>query len=490
MPGLAEILLIEDDIKIRTNLSNILEFVGERCKILASNKINELDWSKPWAGCIIGSLDLSNKQISDQLHQKLIKAYHVPLFFTGKHSYFMKNYPQYIGNLEFPLNYAQLSTALKHCKYYLSNQTVHIEKNSQFYTLVGESTAIRKVRYLIEQVSKTETNVLLIGELGTGKELIARNIHNNSSRSNSSFIPVNCTTIPSELLESELFGYEKNIFTGAITSRKGCLELAEGGTLFLDEISNISLPLQIKLVHFIQKCSFKRVGGNTTITANVRIIATTNQNLKELRKNIFFREELYYELNAFPIEVPSLRNRKEDIPLILQNVIKQISADNKQPINFTSRAIHSLIKHDWPGNIQELLNLVKRMIILNPNELLDINHLPLNYRHDNNIPTFQPRKNLFNFIEEEEEEERNALADIFSENFNFEQTSNYQNHLETYQPLPTEGINLKDFLAEVEVHMINQALETHDGIVTKAANILGIPRTTLVDKMKKYNLHR
>ncbi|MCG9748927.1 sigma-54 dependent transcriptional regulator [Vibrio brasiliensis] len=487
MQGLAKLLVIEDDANARVNLSNILEFVGEQCEAISSDQLDDLDWSRVWAGCILGSLN--DKKLSTKLSDKLSKANHIPLLIAGKHSYPVEELTNYVGELEYPLNYPQLSEALRHCKDFLGRKGVNVpsssRKNTLFRSLVGQSHGIKEVRHLIEQVSSTEANVLILGESGTGKEVVARNIHYHSARRNGPFVPINCGAIPPDLLESELFGHEKGAFTGAITSRKGRFELAEGGTLFLDEIGDMPMPMQVKLLRVLQERCFERVGGNTTIRVDVRVIAATHRDLETMINDESFREDLYYRLNVFPIEMPALRDRKDDIPLLLQELMTRMESEGALPICFTPRAINSLMEHEWPGNVRELANLVERMIILYPNSLVDVNHLPTKYRYSD-IPEFQPE---YNNLESVEEQERDALQDIFSEDFSFE-SDLFQENENAPQSLPPEGVNLKEMLADLEVNMINQALEAQGGVVARAADMLGMRRTTLVEKMRKYNLQR
>lgn len=488
MQGLAKLLVIEDDAQARINLSNILEFVGEQCEAISSAQLSDVNWSDVWAGCIVGSLQGHN--FSTQLGTQLSQANHIPLLIAGTHSYPVEEMTNYVGELEYPLNYPQLSEALRHCKDFLGRKGVNVvsssRKNTLFRSLVGQSIGIKEVRHLIEQVSATEANVLILGESGTGKEVVARNIHYHSARRNGPFVPINCGAIPPDLLESELFGHEKGAFTGAITSRKGRFELAEGGTLFLDEIGDMPMPMQVKLLRVLQERCFERVGGNTTIRVNVRVIAATHRNLETMIDDESFREDLYYRLNVFPIEMPALRDRIEDTPLLLQELMTRMEAEGAQPICFTPRAINSLMEHNWPGNVRELANLVERMIILYPNSLVDVNHLPTKYRYSD-IPEFQPEHNVFASVEEQE---RDVLQDIFAEDFSLDETDGLHENSNAPQELPPEGVNLKEMLAELEVNMINQALEAQGGVVARAADMLGMRRTTLVEKMRKYNVQR
>ncbi len=488
MQGLAKLLVIEDNAQAQTNLASILDFVGEQCEVVCAAQIDSLDLSSIWSGCIIGSIDKTEEVL--KLRQRLSQANHIPLLITNSQFPAAEDLTNYVGDLAYPLNYPQLSEALRHCKDFLGRKGVNVvssaRKNTLFRSLVGQSHGIKEVRHLIEQVSSTEANVLILGESGTGKEVVARNIHYHSARRSGPFVPINCGAIPADLLESELFGHEKGAFTGAITARKGRFELAEGGTLFLDEIGDMPMPMQVKLLRVLQERCFERVGGNNTIRANVRVIAATHRNLDSMIGDGSFREDLFYRLNVFPIEMPALRERQEDIPLLLQELMTRMEAEGAQPICFTPRAINSLMEHDWPGNVRELANLVERMIILYPNSLVDVNHLPTKYRYSD-IPEFQPE---FHSQISVEEQEREVLQNIFSEDFSLDQMDIFAASEHAPQALPPEGVNLKEMLADLEVTMINQALDAQAGIVARAADMLGMRRTTLVEKMRKYNLQR
>jgi len=488
MQGLAKLLVIDDDASSRLNLSNILEFVGENCEAVSSDQLGDVDWSELWSGCIIGNISSASAATTVMAH--LSDAYHIPLLVMGRLSLPVDDLPSYVGELELPLNYPQLSNALRHCKDFLGRKGVNViaseRKNTLFRSLVGQSRGIQEVRHLIEQVAKTEANVLILGESGTGKEVVARNIHYHSTYSSGPFVPINCGAIPPELLESELFGHEKGAFTGALTSRKGRFELADGGTLFLDEIGDMPMPMQVKLLRVLQERCFERVGGNNTIKVNVRIVAATHRNLESMIEEDTFREDLFYRLNVFPIEMPALKERKRDIPLLLQELMARLEAEGGQPICFTSRAINSLMEHDWPGNVRELANLIERMVILYPNSLIDVNHLPTKYRYSD-IPEFQPEGNPFVSVEEQE---RDVFQDIFSGDFSFDELNELESNANAPQELPPEGVNLKELLADLEINMISQALEAQGGVVARAADMLGMRRTTLVEKMRKYNLQR
>jgi sigma-54 specific flagellar transcriptional regulator A len=488
MYGLAKLLVVDDNAQDRHNISTILEFVGEGCKVISSEQARKVDWSLQWSGCIIGSI--KGNSFSTLLNEKLVYANHIPLLVISKHNHPVDQLTNFVGELDLPLNYPQLSDALRHGKEFLGRKGVQVtsstRKNTLFRSLVGKSSSIQEVRHLIEQVSSTDANVLILGESGTGKEVVARNIHYHSKRRSGPFVPVNCGAIPPDLLESELFGHEKGAFTGAITARKGRFELAEGGTLFLDEIGDMPMAMQVKLLRVLEERCFERIGGISTIQADVRVVAATHRNLDSMIDDDSFREDLYYRLNVFPIEMPALKDRKEDVPLLLQELMARMEAEGSMPICFTPRALNSLMEHQWPGNVRELANLVERMVILYPNSLVDVNHLPTKYRYSD-IPEFQPE---FNSFVSEEEQERDALTELFSEDFSFDQRDDLFDNANAPQELPPEGVNLKELLADIEVNMISQALEAQGGIVARAADMLGLRRTTLVEKMRKYNLQR
>jgi len=491
MQGLAKLLVIEDDLSVRQRLQIILEFIGESCEVIGFADFDNINWSENWAGCILGTINsgLLTKSIEESLH----KEKHIPLLCLSNQPYSLDCYTNYVGELDFPLNYPQVTDALNHCRAFSGrrNSTSFSSgrKNTLFRSLVGQSIGIQDVRHLIEQVSGSDANVLVLGESGTGKEVVARNIHYHSGRRQGPFVPINCGAIPADLLESELFGHEKGAFTGALTSRKGRFELSDGGTLFLDEIGDMPMAMQVKLLRVLQERTFERVGGNNTIKVNVRVVAATHRNLESMIAEGSFREDLYYRLNVFPIEMPALKERVEDIPLLIQELLTRMQAEGAAKIGFTSRAIHSLMEHVWPGNVRELANLIERMMILFPNSLVDVNHLPTKYRYSD-IPEFFPENNSSVPVEEQE---RELLAGIFSEDFHVDGIKSLDDVIDNQnspQSLPPEGVNLKELLAELEVNLINQALDAQNSVVARAADMLGMRRTTLVEKMRKYNMQR
>ncbi|MGB5855754.1 MAG: sigma-54-dependent Fis family transcriptional regulator [Oceanisphaera sp.] len=378
------------------------------------------------------------------------------------------------------------------------------EQDCQLHDLlIGQSASMEEVKSLIRQVANKPANVLLLGESGTGKEVIARAIHLLSLQAKGPFVPINCGAIPAELLESELFGHEKGAFTGAISARKGRFELAEGGTLFLDEIGDMPLPMQVKLLRVLQERTFERVGGTRPIAAKVRVIAATHRDLEQMIVEQRFREDLYYRLNVFPIEAPALRQRQNDIPLLLNELIGRHELTHNAQLSFSPEAIASLQKWHWPGNVRELSNLVERMFILCPNQRVQLADLPIKYR---SLTDEQLLVHPF-----DELDERDALASIFhtdepeveseADFFDFQNLDDgtlddagefaigaeaeaaFMSHA-----LSAEGVNLKEMLANIEMDMIGQSLAVNDGVVARAAEHLGMRRTTLVEKMKKYGI--
>ncbi len=396
-----------------------------------------------------------------------------------------------IGTLSSPLNYAQLTELVHHCHQYhnkLPRSGKQLSSSALFRSLVGTSEPMAQVRFLIEQVAKNPASVLVLGESGTGKEVVARNIHNLSDRAKGTFVPVNCGAIPGELLESELFGHEKGAFTGAISTRKGRFELAEGGTLFLDEIGDMPQPMQVKLLRVLQERTFERVGGSKSLKADVRIIAATHQNLEDMIKTGDFREDLYYRLNVFPIETPALRERKEDIPLLLKELLTRFEEVQGRTVRFTEKAIESLMEHPWAGNVRELSNLIERMLIMYSEQIVDVAELPYKYQHID-AQEYTPEY-------PEELQEQDAINELFA-GFDYgdedsDEQANDDLAIESSNAsiLPSEGLNLKDHLAELEISLISQSLAKHDYVVARAAETLGMRRTTLVEKMRKYNLQK
>lgn len=264
---------------------------------------------------------------------------------------------------------------------YTKNLEQRIKAQSGFERIIGNSPIMQKIIESLEQIAPTDASVLILGESGVGKEIIASSIHENSHRSTGPFIKVHCASLPETLLESELFGHEKGAFTGATLRRKGRFERANGGTLFLDEVGEISPSVQVKLLRVLQEREFERVGGDETIQTDIRIIAATNKNLQESIKNGAFREDLYYRLSVINLEIPSLRNRKEDIPtLALFFLDKMTNKHNKDHLEISPEVLNALSMYSWPGNIRELENTIETMVVLSKNNTISISDLPAHIR--------------------------------------------------------------------------------------------------------------
>lgn len=368
-----------------------------------------------------------------------------------------------IARVPLPVRHQELQHALSQVAIYRENR--HLAGGARslelFRNLVGSSGGIRQVRRLIEQVADTDANVLLLGESGTGKEVVARNIHYHSSRRYKPFVPVNCGAIPEDLLESELFGHEKGAFTGAISARRGRFEMADGGTLFLDEIGDMPLAMQVKLLRVLQERTFERVGSNKSITANVRIVAATHNNLEDAIAAGKFRQDLYYRLNVFPIDMPPLRERVEDLPLLINDLISRMEHEKRGSIRLTPAAMDSLCRYPWPGNVRELANLIERLLILYPYGVVDVQDLPEKYQVGHSLRDVQAEGDL----------------DLSS-------------MVVSSQGLPREGLDLKEHLNRLEYLLIKQALDEAGGVVAHAAKRLRMGRTTLVEKMRKFGLQR
>ncbi|MGI1944573.1 sigma-54 dependent transcriptional regulator [Shewanella glacialipiscicola] len=467
------ILLVGPPSERLSRLCSILDFLGEQVEqIVVENLSTSLNDTRFRALVI-----LADAIEPEALKETAIQYPWQPILLLGSAGELQVS--NILGCIEEPLNYPQLTELLHFCQVFGQVKRPQVPTSANqtklFRSLVGRSDGIANVRHLINQVATSEATVLVLGQSGTGKEVVARNIHYLSERRDGPFIPINCGAIPPELLESELFGHEKGSFTGAISSRKGRFELAEGGTLFLDEIGDMPLQMQVKLLRVLQERVFERVGGSKTINADVRVVAATHRNLETMISVSEFREDLYYRLNVFPIEMPALCERKDDVPLLLQELVSRVYNEGRGKVRFTQRAIESLKEHAWSGNVRELSNLVERLTILYPGGLVDVNDLPVKYRHID-VPEFCVEMS-------EEQQERDVFASIFSD----EEPVDIP---ETRFPseLPPEGVNLKDLLAELEIDMIRQALELQDNVVARAAEMLGIRRTTLVEKMRKYGM--
>jgi len=462
------VLLVGDDSELCKQIEFILRFLD--CEVLrvAANDVPGDVAAPAWACAFLALKDVDALSLARvaELHR------HVPIVLVRSKDDAeppcerLENLA--IAKLEWPSTHTILTQCLDNLTQ--PSATPLVRSPELFRSLAGNSLAIQRTRKLIQQVAGSDATVLVLGESGTGKEVIARNLHYYSSRRQKPFVPVNCGAIPGELLESELFGHEKGAFTGALSSRQGRFELAEGGTLFLDEIGDMPLAMQVKLLRILQERTFERVGSNRTIQCDVRIVAATHRDLEEEIRQNRFREDLYYRLNVFPIEVPALRERLEDIPVLVEDLTARLKAEKKGSVRLTSSALRLMQRHHWPGNVRELSNLMERLAILFPNGVVDAKDLPEKFQRHAPARTDEEAAWL-------PEEEGGAEAGV-----------NLAESAGGVPRLPEEGLDLREHLNHLECELIKQALDECNGVVAHAANLLHMRRTTLVEKLRKYGL--
>jgi sigma-54 specific flagellar transcriptional regulator A len=380
--------------------------------------------------------------------------------------------------------------------------TTRAEERVRVRLPTGTSFAIRDVISLIRQVAEHDSTVLILGESGTGKEVAARAIHDLSPRRQRPFVAVNCGAIPAELLESELFGHEKGAFTGAVATRKGRFEIAEGGTLFLDEIGDMSPTMQVKLLRVLQERVFERVGNHVQVRCNVRIVAATHRNLEESITTGAFREDLYHRLNVFPIEMPALRTRIEDLPLLVRDFIAHNMSEGRGQVQLSPLSLAALSLHRWTGNVRELANLIERLSIICSGRVAHVGDLPPKYRpSDWTAVTEPPQISLaeqhlhvpaspeFLFGDEGTPELLSAGALLEAPEMQpVPPRATARAGIVDAALLPAAGIDLRAHLTQIERRLIEQALERSNGTVAHAARLLGLRRTTLVEKLRKLGL--
>lgn len=472
------VVLIESNVQRQHDAKVILDFLGEGALVLNPEQwrqqIQSLTAHDDLLCVLVGKPE--NQPLAELLDELLDWDAKIPVitFDTSDDDarILKENCRNWIARLAFPPTYTQFLDTLHRAQIYRDSNRENTERKQRreaqlFRSLVGTSRAIIKVRELMAQVADKDVNVLITGESGTGKEVVARNLHYHSHRRHKPFVPVNCGAIPAELLESELFGHEKGAFTGAVSSRAGRFELAQGGTLFLDEIGDMPLHMQVKILRVLQERTYERVGSAKTLTADVRIIAATHRNLEASIKTGIFREDLYYRLNVFPIEMPALRERTEDIPLLINELIARIENEKRGSIRFNSAAIMTLCRHPWLGNVRELANLVERLVITHPYGIVGVNDLP----------------RRFHQVEDHQAE---TLNEVTPPSETGQPITPVLVGLDQPALLPVNGLDLKDYLSNLECSLIQQALDDCNGVVARAAEKLKIRRTTLVEKMRKY----
>ncbi len=368
--------------------------------------------------------------------------------------------------------------------------------------IIGNSQPMCAIRKLIDTIADSTATVLINGESGTGKELVAQALHKQSCRADANFVPLNCAAIPKDLMESELFGHRKGAFTGALADRVGRFELAHGGTLFLDEIGDLSLDMQVKLLRVLQERMVDPVGSSRAVEVDVRVVAATHRDLEVEIAEGRFREDLYYRLNVLPVTTPPLRERGEDIPLLIKFYAERF-AHKGAPITFTTDFLNALKAYGWPGNVRELSNLIHRFSTLFAGQRLSLHTVPApmlpkglvklqDEQRELNPPAAEPEPEpsaadvLHLFPQEEPGMVPFAEATV---------TAVEHNHVEDIillaqgiSVLPPDGVSLKERMAQIERAFIEQALDRADGNVSKTARMLNLQRTTLIEKIDKYRL--
>ena len=448
----SRILVIDADAPRAERLAGLLEFMDLTPRWVASAGDVDVRRQRPhdWLAVVVGTVD--DQKATDAFFAWLGKAQLPPpvLLLEGDTAAFAAAHGLHeagVWTLESPIRHAQLEACL---------------------------------RRMIEQVASFDTTVLVLGESGTGKEVVARAIHDQSPRRDGPFVAINCGAIPPDLLESELFGHEKGAFTGALSARKGRFEMAEGGTLLLDEIGDMSLPMQVKLLRVLQERSFERVGGNQTIRCNVRVIAATHRNLEARIADGHFREDLFYRLNVFPIEMPALRERADDLPDLVMTIAAQLSRTGRGEVRFANETLQALRLYAWPGNVRELTNLVERLAVLHPGGLVRVADLPKRY---------QP-EHLDAVATEAAAVPAQPAAAAPSMATAVTPTTIAAAAVVPADRLPEAGIDLREHIAQIELNLIRDALDRAGGVVAHAAQLLGLRRTTLVEKLRKYGVER
>ncbi|WP_394694968.1 sigma-54 dependent transcriptional regulator [Pseudoxanthomonas japonensis] len=476
----SRILVIDADAARAERLAGLLEFMDLTPRWVSSAGDVDVRRARQhdWLAVVVGSLD--DRKAADAFFAWLGKAQLPPpvLLLEGDTAGFAAAHGLHeagVWALESPIRHAQLEACLRRA----SLKRLDTEHQAQQVSTsgpTGNSPAVVRLRRMIEQVASFDTTVLVLGESGTGKEVVSRAIHDQSPRRDGPFVAINCGAIPPDLLESELFGHEKGAFTGALSARKGRFEMAEGGTLLLDEIGDMSLPMQVKLLRVLQERSFERVGGNQTIRCNVRVIAATHRNLETRIADGHFREDLFYRLNVFPIEMPALRERADDLPDLVMTIAAQLSRTGRGEVRFASDTLQALRSYAWPGNVRELTNLVERLAVLHPGGLVKVADLPKRYQPEgvDAAPVIETPAPA-------------AAAPAIAAPL---PSAVVAAAATPPDRLPDAGIDLREHIAQIELNLIRDALDRAGGVVAHAAQLLGLRRTTLVEKLRKYGIER
>jgi sigma-54 dependent transcriptional regulator, flagellar regulatory protein len=493
----ASALLISDNVDLQTKIGTILQFIDYSLILAEADQARIAAALESNATFVIAMVEMADKQQEVEVVNWLNRARPaLPVYLLANEvdssNPVIKGTSGYIG---LPVQYRKLLGILRHAE--KEGRRSGRAASGPSVSLTGQSVKLREIQALVRHVAMTDANVLLLGESGTGKEVVARSIHFLSLRNDHPFIAVNCGAIPPELLESELFGHEKGAFTGAISTRKGRFELAEGGTLFLDEIGDMPLNMQVKLLRVLQERCYERVGGAKTMQSNLRLIAATHQDLERKIGEGKFRMDLFYRLNVFPIELPPLRDRPEDIPHLISEFSLRMELDHRSPIHFDASAIAGLAQHPLPGNVRELENLVERLAILYPGETITNQKLPERYQcHQIESQTMEHARELAG---EPALSHTSSMLNEFISTFR-EEITEVSDSLTAESPSPiaklphandidlNDTFDLKQYLYDLEKDLIERALNNSEWVVAKAAKILSLQRTTLVEKIKKFEI--
>ena len=463
-----DFLVIEsDDARVNAVMS-ALQFLGYHPQHGASCD-DTSESTHAWRGLYVGHVE-NDAEAERQLSMLGASAAHIPLLLAEDSSWRQRlsapksPFAERVAPLSFPLSYEKLPEAMRNVYARL------LGDQGGALRFVGNSAPMVRVNGLIRQVAPFDSSVLVLGESGTGKEMVARAIHENSPRRDKPFVAINCGAIPAELLESELFGHEKGAFTGAISARKGRFEMAEGGTLFLDEIGDMSLPMQVKLLRVLQEREFERVGGTQTVKVDVRLISATNRDLEQLIEAGQFREDLYYRLNVFPVHLPPLRDRLQDLPELTTHFIAKFTRRGMtQSPGMTAAAMAKLSAYSWPGNVRELENIIERAMILAQGQAIDAEHLDFGRR----VQSATPPTGVVNVGGRAGEPGTDAkptgaaVIDLAAGD---------------------ESKPLSERLLDSERREIIAAVEKSNSNIAGAARLLGINRSTLYYRMRKHGL--
>ncbi|HET8691349.1 MAG TPA: sigma-54 dependent transcriptional regulator [Steroidobacteraceae bacterium] len=446
MQSASKVVIIEPDLAKRARLVALFDFM--QCPSETFHAVEavplpagkQLDWVAFALG--EGNSEGAMRDLLDRLRNANLRlpVFHTPGHYGPDHDDFIREF-----QLELPLNHRQLAAKLLRAREHAA--ATRAGGGSRWYPL-GVSPSMSAVRRLAARVAPHSSTVLLLGESGCGKEMLARYLHELSGRADRPFVPVNCGAIPPDLLESELFGHEKGAFTGALTTRIGRFELAQGGTLFLDEIGDMPAAMQVKLLRVLQERCFERVGSNQSRPSDARVIAATHRDLEAAVTAGTFREDLFYRLNVFPIRIPPLRERQADIPVLTERILDRIELTTGHTVTLTDDAQAAIRAYAWPGNVRELGNLLERIVIMHAGETVDAGMLPAWLGARSGAP---------------------AAAEARAGG------------------LPEEGVDLRKHLAQLEATMIREAL-ARCGSVAAAARLLRLQRTTMVEKLRKYRL--